>query len=77
MLMDGGGIAPTPYLRRTKELTAGRMASIFQWSNRSATIEIECAPATGGTSEIRARGADLECAFAVSAGGVRLLALRG
>jgi hypothetical protein len=53
------------------------MASIFQWSNRSATIEIECAPATGGTSEIRARGADLECAFAVSAGGVRLLALRG
>lgn len=77
MLMDGAGMAPTPYLQRTKELRFGRMASIFQWSGRNGAVEIDCAPTSRSGCEVRARGAGFDCAFAISAADVRLLSLQG
>jgi hypothetical protein len=75
MLMDDERIVPTPYLQRTKEFQTGRMASLFQWTERCGTAEIDFASPTAGATEIRARGEGFACAFRIDADKMELLSL--
>jgi hypothetical protein len=74
LMISGEETVPTPYLRRAKTLRLGQMASLFQWSPKTALASVALEP-FGDGARIVASGAGFTASFSFERGNLACLSL--